>query len=234
MGVREIPTGVLGFLIFLLGVSSGCTPLSPPPLFPRHASVAPLEEGAVTVTLAVGVGGAAISSGLGLEVRVAWQIADALAVGVGIGGGVGGGDTLPRELASTRILAFRLFARANPADAVVLLGGAGISHMSSGLLAMTFDAGAATGHAIGDVVEPSLGLAAALSVPLLQGDAFTVGGRAVLPTTTFYYGGNLGLGVHLGDNLVSGEVGVYGAQTGGGKSATVFHLSAADGHGFGP
>ena len=95
--------------------------------------------------------------------------------------------------------------------------------------AVTIDTGSAIGHAFGDVFEPSLGFNAAVSLPLLQGDPYPYRGESVLPTTTFYVGGNVGLGFHIADNFASAEFGAYAAFATGGPTASVFNLSLADG-----
>jgi len=199
-------------------VGSGCAPISPPPLFARHHGAGADPEGAVVVTLAAGIGGADLGGGFGLELRASWQATEALAVGVGLGGASGGdpkrhGDDEDEEglAPAARLYALRLFGRATPpsADWVAATFGAGASLTDGGLFALTVDGGGVVSGIIADTVEPSLGLAAALSLPLSQGKGLLTDGDVQLPSTTLYLGGSVGLGVHLGDtrNVISTELG---------------------------
>lgn len=246
-------------ILGLCSVTLGCAPVAPPPLFARHMPVGPAEEDAVTITLAAGIGGADLGGGFGVELRVMWQASEALAVGVGLGTASGGdpppphddddddhdgdGDDEPDDVPlapRTRLFALRALGRVTPPDAtwVAASVGAGVSASSRGLWTLTFDAGGAIGDAIGDTVEPSLGLAAALAIPLAQGEGLPSLEQSgvVLPTTTLYLGGSLGLGVHVGDskNFISGELGAYRGFATGGARAMVYALSFADGQGITP
>lgn len=208
-----------------------CAPLSPPPLFARHAGAARESPGTVTVTLAVGVGLATISGGFGFDLRARYQGFDDVAVGADVGYAWGDGD--PNETVdTTRILGLRVFTVTNPGgqDTVALAFGAGATLMNTGLRAVSLDGGAVTSGTLADTVEPSLGLAAAIVVPFAQGQPFGRRGEATLPTTTFYYGANVGLAIHLGstNNVLSGETGLLLARSISGESATALYLSAAD------
>jgi len=212
-------------------VVAACAPISPPPLFERHAGAGRESPGTLTVTLAVGVGLASISGGLGFSLRARYQAFDDVAVGGDVGYAWGDGD--PNEtVTTTRILGLRAFTVANPGgqDAVALTFGAGTTLMNTGLRALSLDAGAVTSGTIGDTVEPSLGLAAAMVVPVVQGEPFGARGDPTLPTTTFYYGGNVGLGIHFPStkNVFSLESGLLLARSISGESATALYLSGAD------
>jgi hypothetical protein len=225
-----------------LAFATGCAPIAPPPLFARHHGAAPEPEGAVVVTLAAGIGGADLGGGFGLELRASWQATEALAVGVGIGGATGGDPPRDDEDAPlappTRLLALRGFGRATPPSAtwVAATFGAGASVTNRGQWAATVDGGGLVSGEIAGTLEPSLGLAAALAVPLRQGSGILVDGEVKLPTTTLYLGGSLGLGVALGetDNVLSAELGAYRAMAAGGAAANVYALSIADAQAFGP
>jgi hypothetical protein len=214
-------------------VASACAPLTPPPLFARHAGAAPDPKGAVTITVAVGIGGATLSGGVGLQLMVRWQAEAELAVGAAAGYGWGDGD--PDEtVASTRLLGLRLFGHANPfgTDHAALDFGAGVNGLNTGVRAVTFDAGAVASAALADTIEPSLGLAAAVALPVVQGRPFGRRDDPLLPTTTFYLGGSFGLGIHIGGNLLSGEGGAYLARSTGGEKAVALYLSGADSQRF--
>jgi hypothetical protein len=185
----------------------------------------------VTVTLAVGVGLASISGGLGVDLRVRYQGFDDVALGADVGTAWGDSDA-NETVETTRIFALRVFTVANPGgqDSFALTFAAGATMMNTGLRAVSFDAGAVTSGTIGDTVEPSIGLAGAMVVPFEQGRPFGARGEPTLPTTTFYYGANVGLGVHLGstENVISGETGLLFARSISGEKATTLYLSAAD------
>jgi hypothetical protein len=221
--------------ILVLCVATACAPLAPPPLFARHAGAAQDPRGAVTITVAVGVGGATLSAGTGFLLAARWQAADDLALGATVGYGWGDGD--PDEtVATTRLLGLRLHGQANPfgTEHAALAFGVGANGLNTGVRALTLDAGAVASATLGDTLEPSLGVAAALSLPVVQGRAFGRRDDPVLPTTTFYLGGSAGLGLRFGGNLLSGEAGAYLARSTGGESTTAIYLSAADGQRFTP
>jgi hypothetical protein len=216
---------------------ASCTPLTPPPLFARHAGAAPDAKGTVTVVLAVGIGVAGMSGGMGLELRARWQTADDLALGLGAGYAWGDGD--PDEtVTTTRLVALRLFGQASPfgTDAAAVTFGAGLGGVNTGLRYATLDAGAVASGTIADTVEPSLGIALAAAFPIVQGAPFGSRGSPRLPTTTFYVGASLGLALHFGGtkNVLSGEVGAYLARSTGGDEAFPVYLSGADAQGIGP
>jgi hypothetical protein len=219
----------------------GCAPVSPPPLFARHAGAAAPPEGTLTVTLAGGMGGADLGGGLGFELRVAWQVSPGLGLGVGLGtaaGGDPGGDEDEDAMAPpTRLLAVRGFGRVGSPDHewAAATFGAGLAATTRGLVALTVDGGGVVSRTFGDTAEPSLGLAAALSLPVRQGEGLGIA-EPVLPTTTVYLGGSLGLGVRLGDtdNTISAEVGAWRGFATGGARATVYALSFADAQGIDP
>jgi hypothetical protein len=226
-------------VIFALAL--GCAPVAPPPLFARHIGVGPDAEGTFTVTLAAGIGGADLGGGFGVELRVLWQATEALAIGAGLGTAAGGDDPPPGAdvhdvplAPQNRIFALRGLGRlgARDPDWVSASFGAGVSASLRGQWALTVDAGGAIGDVIGDHVEPSLGLAAALSMPLRQGEGLPTAEQAgvVLPTTTLYLGGSLGVGVRLPDtrNVLSAELGAYRGFATGGARAMVYALSFAD------
>jgi hypothetical protein len=234
-----------------LAVGGGCAPISPPPLFARHHGAGADPEGAVVVTLAAGIGGADLGGGFGVELRASWQATEAVAVGVGLGGAMGGDPVPARDptrddedddeeglAPATRLFALRLFGRATPpaADWVAATFGAGVSLTDGGLFALTLDAGGVVSGTIAGTVEPSLGVAAALSLPLTQGRGLLSGGEVKLPASTVYLGGSLGLAIHLGDteNVVSTELGAWRALARGGAGASVYALSLADAQGFIP
>ncbi len=224
-------------LVWFPCLAIACAPLSPPPLFARHAGAAPDAKGAVTVTLAVGIGGATLSGGTGLALAARWQADGELALGAAAGYGWGDGD--PDEtVATTHLLGLRLFGQVDPfgTEHAALTFGAGVGGLNTGVRAFSLDAGAVTSATLGDTLEPSLGVAAALSVPIVQGLPFGRRGDPVLPTTTFYVGGNVGLALHFGDsrNVISGEGGAYLARSTGGEHAVAAYVSAADAQGFMP
>ena len=223
--------------IALGALLAACVPLAPPPLFARHAGASRDEVGTVTITVAAGIGLASVAGGTGLEVRARWQTADDLALGMGFGAAWGDGD--PDEtIETTRIYGLRVFAAANPfgEDHVAVDFGSGISSVNTGMRSLAFDVGAVTSATLEDTVEPSVGLVFAVAIPFDQGRPFGARDEPTLPTTTFYYGANLGLGVHFGStrNVVSGETGLLLAHSLGGEKATALYLSAADAQGARP
>ena len=215
----------------------GCAPLAPPPLFARLAGAGRDERGTITLTAAVGLGLAGRSGGMGFELRGRWQAVDDVALGAGFGAAWGDGD--PDEtVETTRIMGLRIFGVANPGgeDALALAFGAGFSGTNTGQRSVSLDVGAMTSGTLWDTVEPSLGLAAAVAIPVDQGRPFGPRDAPELPTTTFYYGGNVGLGIHLAStrNVLSGETGLLFARSISGQRATALYLAAADAQGVKP
>jgi hypothetical protein len=224
-------------LVALVALVGACVPIAPPPLFARHAGAARDDRGTVTISVVVGIGLASVAGGAGFEVRARWQTADDVALGMGFGAAWGDGD--PDEtVATTRIYGLRVFAAANPfgQDALAITLGSGISSVNTGMRSLSFDAGGVTSATVADTIEPSLGIVAAVAVPFEQGEPFGARDEPKLPTTTFYYGGSLGLAVHLGStrNVLSAETGLLQARSLGGEHATALYVSAADAQGARP
>jgi hypothetical protein len=198
------------------------------------------------VTLAAGLGGADLGGGWGFELRGAWQATGGLGLGLALGTAAGGDpddaaiedEDEDEGLAPfTRLVSLRAFGRmGDPGlEWAAATFGAGVSATTRGLWALTADAGGVTSTTIADRVEPSLGLAAAVSLPIVQGEP--VGFRdPILATTTLYLGGSLGLGVHIGDgdNVLSAEAGAWRGLAAGGARAMIYALSVADAQGFTP
>jgi hypothetical protein len=219
-------------------------------LFARHFGAAPDEVDTVTVTLMAGIGGADLGGGIGVQLQVLWQATEAMALGVALGG-AGGGDPQRKDrdpdndhnddaplAPKTILVALRGFGRVSSRDAdwVAATFGAGIAATTRGLWAVTLDGGGLVGGTLADTVEPTLGVAAALSIPLAQGQGIATPTGVRLPTNTLYLGGSLGLAAHLGDtdNTLSAELGAYRGFAMGGARATVYALSFADGQGLSP
>ncbi len=227
--------------LFLVGLL-GCKPFAPPPMIAMHAETAASPEGSTTVMLIAGFAGTLFGGGgWGIAVRGEHQVTTRTALGLEVTGGWGDeatgrkSETFKREL-----YAIRGYGRWSPRsrDWFAATYGVGLSHLNTGLVTGTVQAGAAISY-VNDVASPlfQVGLAAAL--PLVDGEPF---GQRGWPNTAPDQPRNADADVFVcidggvigktdgGSNRFSFDLGFAGGLRSG---EFVFGVSAADAQGFG-
>lgn len=182
------PRLVFGAALSAFGLS--CNVISPPPLLPNLAKIAPSEPGDTRIMLVVGLGaGIWVDGGVGAELRVESQVNEWATVGGGLSGALNLEHHEPepgsmfRELHSHPrwLYGLRTWGRFNPGelDWFALKAGAGIAGTNKGTVALTLDGAPLFGHSFevgGEAgsapwhVSPYGGPVVALSIPLRQGE----------------------------------------------------------------
>jgi hypothetical protein len=225
----------------VLGASTSCQVIAPPPTVALHASTGPDQVDATTVMVIVGGMGQYLfgGTGLGLAVRVERQARNDLAIGIDMTGGLGRTGDLEHH--GHWLLALRSYGRyATPQRPwLAATGGAALSVMDTGMVSVTPHIGAAIGQ-INDDVVTTLQLSSAVSVPLRRGDEFQQSSNlrgevrpGKRPTTTWYWLADLGFWIPLGAtrNAVSIDLGV--AKAYGTENSLMLIPSVADQQRFG-
>jgi hypothetical protein len=193
---------MLSLLVF---TSAACSVVSPPPLVARHVTARSGPVGSTDFAVVGGVGGGIwIDGALGGAAQVRHQIAPDLAVGLDIGGGIrtdgdskctndsdGCTDNPPDWLGSGRMY---VLYNPNNYQWVRIIMGVGGGAMDTGNRHLTTDLGVVFSHTFWRIFTPYISPIVAISLPLYPGAAIDDG---LKPTTTGYYGLNLGVKVHL-------------------------------------
>jgi hypothetical protein len=188
--VSRVPAVALVTLV----AAVACTPVAPPPTLPRHMPTAPSGEEPVFVTIVTGVGLEGLGgTALGGELRVTKELASGTSLGVGLTVASVGVDDFAGD---HWWFALRGFGAYSPQDATwsAVGGGVGVGVLTSGLVTLTLDGGAAVAYD-NDVAIPTLELDAALSLVLRPGAGF--GKEEKLPQSELWIGGSLGVGLDL-------------------------------------
>ncbi len=220
-------SGALALLTATLLVCHGCASISPPgPMLP-HDGPAPLPKGSTEVGLMLNAaGGIFLDGGVGVVLRVVHQLTPTTAAGGDFGVGFHSSPKHARELGRMRRMwMVRAHGQHNPGglENLALVGGSGLTWTSRDLLALTLDTSVLTGNdfSLSEesnpplLITPLAALTTAVSIPLAQGQPFQnyekvftpQQGKKVtqpLPTTTWYIGGTVGIGVEGTKGLAPG------------------------------